>query len=262
MTAILWHIELSHYNEKARWALDYKRLPHERRVPMPGLHGIRALLLTHGAQRRLPVLELDGRRIGDSTAIIAALEEHVPEPPLYPADPGRRARALELEDWFDEQLAPALRRFAWHHTLSDTDAVAAALFTRPAPARERMLRLMAPAARRLVRLDFDINDDTAAAARADVVAAMDRLESELQESGYLVGDRFTVADLTAAALFTPVLAPPQRPYAPPALAPPLLELRAELSARRGGEWVAEMYARHRGESAEVQAGPRAPRAAA
>jgi glutathione S-transferase len=256
MSVVLWHIELSHYNEKARWALDYKGIPHERRVPVPGLHGARALVLTRGRQRRLPVLELDGRRIGDSTAIIAALEEHTPEPPLYPADPAQRARALELEDWFDEELAPPLRRYLWHHTLPDTDAVVAALFTRPSPARERLLRLTAPVAVRAVRLDFDINDETSVQARKQVVVAMDRLESELQPSGYLVGDGFTVADLTAAALFTPALAPPERPYLPARVAAPVQELREELSARPGGRWVADMYARHRGRSMEAGPGRR------
>jgi glutathione S-transferase len=75
---------------------------------------------------------------------------------------------------------------------------------------------------------------------------MDRVERELGDGEYLVGESFTVADLTAASLFTPILAPPQRPYAPTELAPPLLELRAELTARPGGAWVEEMYARHRG----------------
>jgi glutathione S-transferase len=261
MSAILWHIELSHYNEKARWALDYKRVPHERRVPMPGLHGVRALLLTRGSQRRLPVLELDGRRIGDSTAIIEALEAHTPEPPLYPADPVLRVRALELEDWFDEQLGPPLRRFVWYHTLPDPNAVEAALFTRPNARRERLLRAVAPIARPLVRRDYRVSDESARQARGQIVAAMDRLEAELQPSDYLAG-QFTVADLTAAALFTPVLAPPERPYAPRTLAPPLLELRGELSARPGGEWVAEMYARHRGESAEVNGKPIRPAARA
>ena len=75
---------------------------------------------------------------------------------------------------------------------------------------------------------------------------MGRLEAELQPSGYLVGDAFTVADLTAAALFTPVLAPPERPFAPRAVTAPVQELRDELAARPGGAWVAEMYHRHRG----------------
>ena len=28
---VLWHFPISHYNEKARWALDWKRIPHVRR---------------------------------------------------------------------------------------------------------------------------------------------------------------------------------------------------------------------------------------
>jgi glutathione S-transferase len=253
MAVVLWHIELSHYNEKVRWALDYKGIPHQRRVPMPGLHRMRAMALTRGAHQRLPVLELDGRRIGDSTAIIAALEDHRPEPRLYPSEVAERDRALGLEDFFDEQLAPSLRRFVWHHTLPDTDAVAASLFTKPSPARERLLRVAAPIATRMVRADYSIDAESAALARGEVVAAMDRLEAELQPSGYLVGEEFSVADLTGAALFTPLLAPVQRPYVPERVVPAVAELREELAARPGGEWVSEMYARHRGASAELAA---------
>ncbi|MFN8175812.1 MAG: glutathione S-transferase family protein [Solirubrobacteraceae bacterium] len=253
MDLVLWHIELSHYSEKARWALDFKRLPYELRTPMPGLHGLSAAWLTRGAQRRLPVMRLDGRNIGDSTAIIAALERHRPDPPLYPSDPDERARALGLEEHFDEALGPALRCFTWHHTLPDHDATVAALFTRPSPVRERLLRASAPVASTLVRRDYGIDDATAALARKQVVEAMDTVEAELGPSGHLAGDAFSVADLTAAALFTPLLAPPGRPYAPSRLAAPVLELREELSARPGGEWVAETYARHRGTRAPAPA---------
>jgi glutathione S-transferase len=245
MAVVLWHIEVSHYNEKARWALDYKGVPYSSRVPMPGLHRVSALVATRGKHQRLPVVEIDGRRIGDSTAIIAALEEYAPEPPLYPADPDARERALALEDWFDEELAPELRRFVWHHTLPDTALVAETLFSRPSPFRERFLRVGAPVARILVRRDYNVTNETAGRGRDAVVAAMDRLESELGGGDYLVGDGFTVADLTAASLFTPLLTPPERPYAPSAVAPAVQDLRDELIARPGGEWVARMYARHR-----------------
>jgi glutathione S-transferase len=137
VTVVLWHIEVSHYNEKARWALDYKSIAHELRVPMPGLHGAKARVLTHGKHGRLPVMELEGRRIGDSTAIIAALEAYQPEPSLYPADSAQKAHALELEDFFDEQLAPQMRRLVWHHVLQDTDAIADSLFGDRAPGRAR-----------------------------------------------------------------------------------------------------------------------------
>lgn len=253
MTVVLWHIEVSHYNEKVRWALDYKGIPHVRKAPLPGFHGFYALALTRGAQRRFPVLALDGRRIGDSTAIIAALEEYRPEPPLYPAGPGERARALDLEDFFDEELAPSLRRFVFHHMLDDPDAVLDAVFRERDSRRARVMRRLGPVFAIGVRRDYGIAEESAVRALSDIRAAMDRLEREIQPSGYLVGDRFSVADLTAAALFTPLLSPPGRQYAPPTLTPPLLEVREELAAREGGAWVAEMYARHRGSSAEVAA---------
>jgi glutathione S-transferase len=246
MSVVLWHIELSHYNEKVRWALDYKGIPHERRVPMPGLHGVRAAILTRGAQRRLPVLQLDGRTIGDSTAIIAALEAYRPDPALYPEDPDERAEALALEERFDEELAPAIRRLMWFHTLPDTDATAGALFTEPSPTRERLLRMTAPAAKRMVSLDYGIDAQGAAAAYETILELMDVVEVQIGPSGYLVGDRFSVADLAGAALFTPLLAPPERPYAPASVAPEIVSFREELSARPAGQWVSEMYARHRG----------------
>lgn len=253
MTAVLWHIELSHYNEKVRWALDHKGVPHERRVPFPGLHGPVALWLTRGAQRRLPVLELDGRRIGDSTAIIAALEAARPDPPLYPQEQAARERALELEDFFDEQLAPAVRSLMFHHTLEDPDALIATVMPDASPARKRLLRAMGPIARPVVRADYGAREQGADAAEAKIRAAMDRLEAELGPGGYLVGDRFGVADLTAAALFTPLIDAPGRQYQPAVLPPALEDLRAELTERPGGQWVCEMFARHRGVSAQVAA---------
>ena len=35
---VLYHLKVSHYNEKARWALDYKGVPHVRRAAIPGRH--------------------------------------------------------------------------------------------------------------------------------------------------------------------------------------------------------------------------------
>ena len=35
---LLLHLAMSHYNEKARWALDHKRIDHTRRAVIPGVH--------------------------------------------------------------------------------------------------------------------------------------------------------------------------------------------------------------------------------
>jgi glutathione S-transferase len=244
MTTTLWHIELSHYSEKVRWALDYKGVAHRRRTPMVGFHQVAAMTLTRSGHRRMPVLRLEGQTIADSTAIIAALEQRYPDPPLYPADPAERARALALEDYFDEQLAPALRSFAWHHVLGERNGIGDAVAPHR-PAMRRTLNAGAPLARRIIRADYGASEARAAETRAAVIAAADRVEGELGPSGYLVGDDFSVADVAGAALFTPVLTPPERPYPPGVQPAAVVELQEELLAREAGRWVTEMYARHR-----------------
>ena len=83
---------------------------------------------------------------------------------------------------------------------------------------------------------------------------MDRLERELSPSGFLVGDFFTVADLAAAALFYPVARPPEFPYpmvADDDLSDSWRAFEESLAQRPAGRWVADIYRRHRGRSAEV-----------
>ena len=54
---------------------------------------------------------------------------------------------------------------------------------------------------------------------------MDRLEAELDGREYLVGDTFTVADLTAAALFFPIVRPDEAQYQMPEPLPEALVQR-------------------------------------
>jgi glutathione S-transferase len=245
----LWHITVSHYSEKARWALAHKDIEHERHSPPPGSHIPVALWLTRGAQTTFPVLTLDGRNIGDSTAIIAALEERYPEPALYPADPELRRRALELEDHFDEELGPHTRLLAFHELLKDPNRFRQVVEqTVPAPLR----RVSGPATaygRAFTNLRFGVADPEAAElARVKIRAALDRLEAELGASrgDYLVGESFTVADLTAASLFYPIVLPEEGPTAIDGGAPAgLEEFRAPLKERPGYAWVEEMFRRHR-----------------
>src|SRR3977135_815690 len=97
-TPVLWQFTSSHFNEKARWALDYKRVPHFRHSLVPGFHVLTVKRMT--GKKQVPVVQLGGEAIADSTRIIEALERSFPEPPLYPADVEERRRALALEDFF------------------------------------------------------------------------------------------------------------------------------------------------------------------
>jgi glutathione S-transferase len=245
----LWHINVSHYSEKVRWALAWKGVEHRRRAPIPSTHIPIALWLTRGAQYTFPVLTLDGRNIGDSTAIIAALEERHPEPPLYPFDPDERRRALELEDFFDEQLAPPIRQLVWHELSNDPDRFALVMERTSPPALARFSKPSAQYGRVFTALRFSARSaETAERSRAEVLAALDRLDAELEAGGgdYLVGDSFSVADLTAASLFYPLVLPEGAPLPPDQPLPESYQrFREPLQERRGFKWVAEMFRRHR-----------------
>jgi glutathione S-transferase len=242
---VLWQLQVSHYNEKVRWALDYKRIPHLRRSLLPGIHAIKAKRLT-GDCETTPVLTLDGRSIGDSTRILAALEERWPQPALYPEDESLRRRALELEDFFDEELGRDIRRAVYQELLEYPEMVVPLFTNGQRLAGRALIRATFPLLRQGMRRTMNINAAAAERSREKTVAAMDRLEEEIGPSGYLVGDSFSVADLTAASLFYPVARPPEFPY-PSITDPPdsAREFLDPLTQRPGGEWVAEMYRRHR-----------------
>ena len=250
---VLWQLKVSHYNEKARWALDHKGIPHARRsVDADGSHRKIAGELTDG--NTFPVLVLDGQAIGDSTDIIAALEERQPDPPLYPADPEDRRRALELEDFFDEELGPYTRLIVVDHTSADA-GLFLSTFTPDMPGPRRIVaRAMFPLIRRRVNDAFGIDERSVEHAYGKVRAAGDRFEAELQPSGYLVGDRFTVADLTLAALVSPAGFAKEFPYPQPqGDASSVQPLRDALAESGLLDWSRDIYARHRGKSAEVAA---------
>jgi glutathione S-transferase len=243
----LWQIDVSHYSEKVRWALAWKGIEHRRRTPIPGAHMAVALWLTRGGQVTLPVLSIDGQRIGDSTAIIAALEQRYPEPPLYPEEPEHRSRALELEEFFDEELGPHVRQLAWHELCQDREQFTELMkHAAPGPLK-RMPGAAAAYARIFTSLRFRAGSAAEAARnRAQILAALDRLEAELGDGEYLVGETFTVADLTAASLFYPLVIPEEGPLPTDVESAAGFErFRAPLVERRGFQWVAEMFRRHR-----------------
>jgi glutathione S-transferase len=247
---VLIQLDISHYSEKIRWALDHKRVPHTRRSPLPGSHIPIAFALTRGESVTLPLLQLDGRTIADSTAIIAALEERYPQPPLYPADPEQRRRALELEDFFDEELGPHARLLPFHELTNEPEMfaeVASAAVPGPLGNAKGLVGLYA---RTYTGLRFGVRDeDAAATAREKIVVALDRLEAELEANGggeFLVGENFSVADLTAASLFYPIVGPDEGPLPTDTPTPPAFErFRAEIGDRPGYVWVEETFRRHR-----------------
>jgi glutathione S-transferase len=242
---VLWHLKISNFNEKARWALDYKQVAHVRRAAMPGAHRKIAAKLTGG--RTFPILIVDGRAIGDSTAIIAELERRYPGRPLYPSDPAERRRALELEDFFDEQLGPCARRLVIAHLLPHTGLFLSTFVPDLPRWRRPIARAVLPMTRSRIRADQGITETSLDEAVAKIRLVGERFRQELSAGGYLIGDSFSVADLTLAALVAPAVCPHQFPYPQPQRDHPALAPLQQILSEAGiSFWVREMYRRHRG----------------
>jgi glutathione S-transferase len=119
-------------------------------------------------------------------------------------------RSHQLEDWFDEELGPYIRRFAFHELRRDRDLFAEVAEDSAPPWALPFRRAGVAYGRAFTGARFLAASDRAAErARERVLAGLDRLEAELGSNDYLVGDGFSVADLTAAALFYPLALPPE-----------------------------------------------------
>jgi glutathione S-transferase len=160
-----------------------------------------------------------------------------------------------LEDYFDRELGPTLRVVWFQELLADPDYVARQLAVDFPSLKQTLFKLGFPLTSRIMRFGMGINPGNAEACRTRVLQHLDRLEAEIRPSGYLAGDTFTVADLTAAALLSPVLMPPEFPYPFLSGVPaPALAWRELLLKRPALQWAGETYRRHRGKSTAVGEG--------
>ena len=169
MTLKLIGAGLSPFTRKARVALAEKGLPYEHDPMAP--FGVSAEYKRKHPLGKVPLLEVDGRPLPDSSAICAYLEKIQPQPALYPSDPFDYARAI----WFEE--------FADGGLINGT-----------APVFQQ--RVLAP-------LLFKRPTDQAVVEKATnetLPPLFDYLEQELGGNDYLVGNRFTIADIATGSL--------------------------------------------------------------
>jgi glutathione S-transferase len=113
MRATLYVLPGSHPSTAARMMLEAKGIEY-RRVDLIFILAKGILRLAGFPGVTVPALKIDGRKVQGTRAIVRALEEIQPEPPLLPADPERRAAVEEAERWGDEVLQPIARRITWN----------------------------------------------------------------------------------------------------------------------------------------------------
>jgi glutathione S-transferase len=247
----LYQFPLSHYCEKSRWHLDFKRLDYRVRDITPGHHALVALRL--GAQGTVPILVDGDRVLDDSTTIAHHLEEsYAGAPRLLPIDRVAREQVLAHEAWFDDVAGPAMRAYFYAVMMKQPRGAARAFFASYGSRRMVLLgRVLGPFFEALLRAKYRIRRGTEETTKRAIVDAFDRVEeiTHCDPSRYLVGDAFTLADLVAASMLAPLVAPEGTLYAfmkPEEFFPEVAELRRSLRARPAWAWVERIYRDHRG----------------
>lgn len=240
----LYQFQFSHFCEKARWALDYKGVPFRRKNLLPGPHLKTTKKLA--PKSCVPII-VDGLNVvQDSSAIIDYLDRTHPQPALTPEDPKEAHEARELEAFFDEEIGVTLRLWFYYYALPDR-ARATRFMLEGAPWYGRpLLALIFPNVRAAMIKHMGINGESARRSEERLLAALARLDGALSDRRFLVGDRFSRADLTACALLSPVCATGKSDAALSASFPePVYALREQLKARPFFDWVKSTYAEFR-----------------
>ena len=234
MTPILHAFPFSNFCEKARWALDCSGVDYEDRVYWPGLHAKKITALS--GQTAVPVLEVGDRIIVGSAAILDWIEED--RTPGWTVSDDARA----WEDRLDA-VGGVLRAALFADLLQHPPSMARLLLagaTGPMAWAycNGVMRMAAPRFRRMLAAAYP---DPAAPERISR-AMLEEIDAAKAANGYIVGDSFTRADLTAAALFFPVAFPDGAPAAALGRSDPAY---ASWRKRWDGEcdWLREAYQR-------------------
>jgi glutathione S-transferase len=240
----LHQFAFSHYNEKARWAIAFKGLACSRETYLPGPHApaIRRI----SGQTATPVLQIGDEYISGSAAIIDRLERDFPEPALYPTAEAERRSALELQQTFDENLGPAVRT-ALFSALVNEGGYLCRMFGQTKSLPKRLgYRALFPIARGMIARANGVTPDNVIRSFEITERFMDRIASDLAGRAHLVGDTFTVADLTAAALLAPIAGVTHPDMKRPDPIPPgVREIIVRFEAHPTITWVGSTYADHR-----------------
>jgi glutathione S-transferase len=206
---VLITIPISHYCEKARWALERARIRYREQAHLQLIHWL--AVRRAGGGRTVPVLVCGERVLADSADIVDEADAKAPPGQrLYPDDPGAAAEVRALERDFDTNLGPHGRRWMYNEMRGRRDLAIAYGCTGVPTWERRALPLAYPAVVRVIDRYLDITTETAAQSEVQVRMAFDAVAKRLSDGRpYLCGDRFTAADLTFAAMAASVLMPPE-----------------------------------------------------
>ncbi|MGD9252736.1 MAG: glutathione S-transferase family protein [Holophagae bacterium] len=238
----------SHYCEKARWALELCGVEYVEEGSPPLFHV--PAVKGAGGRRSTPVLVTDEGVYADSTNILEYLDarEGVSWRP-YPTDPELRREAVELEELFDTALGPHTRRLAYYYLMQHKDLFLSSVLAGVEGARRGLFRLARPAVVFLMRKSMRIDDRGRDISLEKVQTAFAEVGERLGDGRqYLVGGRFTAADLTFAALGAPAVLPSAYGSPLPSLEEAPSDLRVlveDFRTTSAGRFILRCYEEHR-----------------
>jgi glutathione S-transferase len=242
--AHLWTIPISHYCEKARWALDRARVPYVEHAHLPIFHRVASLPVSAGTA--LPVLKTaDDQVLGNAADIVAWADVEADAESLFGEGP-LRDRVQHLDARINESVGPAARRWAYFTFASERELALRHAATGAPRWQRRAFGAMYRFATRQILRALHADAERVAMDVELLDAWFDELDRMLVDGRpYLMGDDFTVVDLTWACLAAPVLLPPG--YAVPLPQPEQLPDDAAARvrawrARSSGQLVLRLFA--------------------
>ena len=193
---LLLQFSTSHYCRKARLALGYKKVEYQVKNLTPGLHILKLKPLTGltTVPALQPTPEQGKDTIGDSTRILHYLENHYPQPSYTLSDPQQNRYAWLLEDWLDESIGTATRFVYYDWRSKEGKSIDSSLSS------QLIINI--------VRRQYGITPATVKLAKERLENAIEVL-SIWRQQPFLVGESFSVADLAASALLSPLALIPE-----------------------------------------------------
>jgi glutathione S-transferase len=241
-------IPISHYCEKARWALERAGIGYREERHVQAIHRIASRRA--GGTGTVPVLVTPDGSLGESAEILAWVDERTPpELRLLPADPTERAEVERLCARLDQRLGPSGRRLMYVQMLARRRLMLRYNDAGVPRWEDLALRASWPLAVRWARRAMDIRPGIESEDEVAVWRELDHVASLLDGGrGPLVGERFTAADLTFAALSASVTVPPV--YGTPLprldeLPPDTAALVARVRAHPAGRYALDLFERCR-----------------
>jgi glutathione S-transferase len=234
---------ISHFCEKARWALDWHDIDYQEISWPPGLHQI--LTKRCGAEETtLPIVRDQDKVVQGSGAVIDWADAKAKDPSRQLTQEG----SLEIEERADKVIGWHVRRLSYAEILPRFPHYAKpGLFQNTSRTHRLVGNMMWPVTRRVMMSAYDVTPSAASESRSILEVELDWLDEKLNDGRpYLVGGKFSRADVTVASLLAPFARPPEMPvYHEMSLTDDLKADCARWERRPFMQWVRTQYASNR-----------------